>query len=228
MVRFEEAEGKSDDETKSGAYYRCFGDIGVAKLLSRVQSLIIKNGYELENIIKERTRDIHIMDLDEFLKIQIHEAGVRVAMKGTIKASTTMRGSKIEPDFIVFERKGTSQNCYIIELKDGHEFDTKSASKEHDNLHTFMSMNAMAIDNFQTYCKICGFNAQSRKEIQKGMKEKFALEQTMTGQELCNLLNLDYQRILDRRASDRIHNLQSIVSEFTALDAVQERLERDG
>ena len=228
MVRFEETKGKSDDETKNGAYYRCFGDIGVAKLLSRVQSLIIKNGYELENIIKERTRDIHIMDLDEFLKIQIHEAGVCVALKGTIKASTTMRGSKIEPDFIVFERKGTSQNCYIIELKDGHEFDTKSASKEHDNLHTFMSMNAMALDNFQTYCKICGFNAQSRKEIQKGMKEKFALEQTMTGQELCSLLNLDYQRILDRRASDRIHNLQSIVSEFTALDAVQERLERDG
>lgn len=35
--------------TKSGtgAYYRCFGHEGLEQLLSRVQSLIVKNGYEL-------------------------------------------------------------------------------------------------------------------------------------------------------------------------------------
>jgi hypothetical protein len=42
--------------TKSGtgAYYRCFGHEGLAQLLSRVQSLIVKNGYELMAKLKKK------------------------------------------------------------------------------------------------------------------------------------------------------------------------------
>ena len=42
MTRLETVEGKSLEEIKKGAYYRCFGNLDLASLLSRVQSLIIK------------------------------------------------------------------------------------------------------------------------------------------------------------------------------------------
>ena len=222
MVRLEDTVGKSLSAIKGGAYARCFGDLELSRLLSRVQSLIIKNGYELEKLITDLVSDLLIDDLDEFLSKQIMKQGVRIVEKKIIKKSDIIEGHSIEPDFIIFERVKSTQNCYIVELKDGHEFDTKSSAKEHANLNTFLSKNAMAFQYFQSYCKICGFNASSKEDIKAGFKNKIALSQALTGEDLCKLLNLDYGQIVQTRANDRIKNFERFLDDLMDISAVKE------
>ena len=225
MIHFREVQGKSLKDVYNGAYYRCFGNVEVAKLLSRVQSLIIKNGYELENIVKESTKDRHIENLDEFLSRQIMSSGTFLVTKKVIKASKVIQGHGIEPDFLVFNREESSQMCHVIELKDGHEFDTKSSAKEHANLRQFITMNADALTYFKVYANIVGFNASTREEIRTGFKNKIDLDQAMTGEEFCELVDLDYQTILDNRAQDRIDNMDVLINEILKISEIRDVLE---
>ena len=204
-----------------GAYARCFEDLELSSLLSRIQALIIKNGYALERMIIDLITDILIEDLGKFLSVQIMKKGIRVAEKKVIKEWNKIQGHSIEPDFIIFERVESAQKCYIVELKDGYEFDTKSSAKEHTNLNTFLSKNAMALQNFQSYCKICGFNTSSREEIKTGFKNKIALSQAMTGTELCNILNLNYDEIRKARAYDKKENFHQFMTSLTNIDSVK-------
>ena len=220
MVKLENITGKSLEEVEGGAYDRCFGDIELSRLLSRVQSLIIKNGLELERLITKGVESVLIDDLDEFLSIQIMDEGIRVAKKSVIKRSEMIEGHSIEPDFLVFQHVKKTQNCYIVELKDGHEFDTKSSAKEHANLHTFVSKKAMALRDFRSFCKIVGFNARTREEIHIGFKNKIALEQAMTGEEFCMLLGLDYKQIIKQRKEDARANFHNFVNEILGIDSV--------
>lgn len=39
MVRLDSVSGKVQEDIEKGAYYRCFGNVGLSQLLSKVQSL---------------------------------------------------------------------------------------------------------------------------------------------------------------------------------------------
>ena len=108
----------------------------------------------------------------------------------------------------------------VVELKDGHEFDTKSSAKEQANLHTFLSKNAMALGDFRSFCKIVGFNANTKEEIQVGFKNKIALEQAMTGEEFCMLLGLDYKQIVHQRREDAKANYDNFINELLSIDSI--------
>ena len=224
MTRLDEVKRKSIAEIKTGAYYRCFGDVQIASIFSRVQGLVIKNGYELEKLVTEFAASLLIDDLDDFLQDQIMTIGVRMVEKKVIKTSNLIEGHGIEPDFMVFERTGSNQRCYIIELKDGHEFDTKSSAKESQNLRTFLSKNAYALQYYNSYYKIVGFNAQTHEEIVVGFKQKIAPDQAMTGAEFCELLGIDYDVIRALRAQDRDYNLDQIIGELLLIDEVRTRI----
>lgn len=226
MTRLDEVKRKTIAELEAGAYYRCFGDAQLASIFSMVAGLVSMNGNELEKLIPSFAKHLLIDDLDEFLQDQIMDIGVRLVEKKVIKASNSLEGHGIEPDFIVFKREGSSQFCYIIELKDGHVFDTKSSAKESQNLRTFLSKNADALHYYNSYCKIVGFNAQTHEEIVIGFKQKIALDQAMTGSEFCELLGINYDLIRDVRAQDREHNLDSIVDELLLIDEIRTRIEK--
>ena len=221
MAKLSEIQGRSFAAGGGAAYMRCFGDPELSVLLSRVQSLIIRNGFELERLIADIMKDSLIGDLDDFLSYQIMDPGVRMATKKTVKAAKTVAGNQIEPDFMVFERTGPTQRCYIIELKDGHEFDTKSSAKEQANLEQFLAMNAAPLQFYHTYGKICGFNARTREEIQVGFKGRIDIEEAMTGLEFCQLIGVDYQRIVDIRANDRQANFAQFLDELMNIDSIR-------
>ena len=221
MIKLYEVKGKTPTQIENGAYYRCFGNVELAQILSRVQSLIIKNGYELERMVTDMTADRHIVDLDNFLSHQIMSTGTLLVTKSVIKKCRAIQGYGIEPDFIVFQRIESSQICYVVELKDGHEFDTKSSAKEHANLRQFVTTNANPLRYFQIYTKIVGFNAQSQEEIRIGFKNKIDQDQAMTGKEFCDLLELNYEEILDTRAKDRETNFNQLVKELIEIPKVQ-------
>ena len=72
----------------------------------------------------------NVDDLDAFLEQEIMPDGVLIARKQQIKRSNTLDFAGAEPDFMVFRRRRNIQFCHIVELKDGHVFDTKKASAE--------------------------------------------------------------------------------------------------
>ena len=221
MAKLSEVQGKPVSDGGGASYIRCFGDTELGHLLSRVQSLIIRNGFELERLVTEAIGNRLIDDLDDFLSYQIMQPGVRVAVKKTIKKSNTLVGSNIEPDFLVFERSTSSQRCYIVELKDGHEFDTKSSAKEQANLHEFLNLNAAPFQYYQSHCRICGFNAETKAEIQQGFKWKIDIDEAMTGREFCELVGVNYDQIVNMRANDRQINFDQFISDLMSIDRVR-------
>jgi len=224
MVRFDQVPGKAVEKVRGGAYYRCFGNEELAHLLSRVQSLIIRYGTELEKMVLRYTEDRQIDDLDDFLSRQIMGRGVLLASKAVIKRAETVQGYGIEPDFMIFKREGNTQSCYLVELKDGHEFDTKSSAKEHANLRQFLSKNADALKWFEAYGRVVGFNAETQEEIWVGFKKKISLEQAMTGRQFCELLEIDYDQMAATRAEDRARNFNSFIDDLAGIEQVREAL----
>jgi hypothetical protein len=131
MALIENRKGRDD-----GGYTRLFGDPLLGQLLSRVQSAVIASGSELERFVIENARTLD--DVDRFLEMDVIPEGVAVAPKKILKKSRLINYAGVEPDFVVFERRGKRHHCYLIELKDGDTFDTKKAAGERESLHRFM------------------------------------------------------------------------------------------
>ena len=96
--------------------------------------------------------------------------------------------------------------------RDDDEFDTKSSAKEQANLREFLSMNAAPSQYYRSYCQICGFNAETKSEIQQGCKWKIDIDEAMTGREFCELVGVDYDRIVNIRANYRQANFDQFIN----------------
>ena len=165
----------------------------------------------------------NIGDLDTFLEQEIMPDGVFLVRKSQIKRSSTLDFAGSEPDFMVFKRHHGIQSCHIIELKDGHVFDTKKASAEHEAMHGFIQRNAQHIQyRFQAH--FCAFNQQDRNVIWEGFKKRIALEEVMTGPEFCKLLEIDYDAIVRARRADGPDNVEFFLSELVRIEPVRQRL----
>ena len=205
----------------SGAYERLFGDPQLGALASKVQSAVISSGNELERMIAARVTNIE--DLDEFLVREIMPEGVFVARKRQMKQCQTLDFAGAEPDFMVFKRRHNNQACHIIELKDGHVFDTKKASAERQAMHGFIERNARHIQyRFQAH--FCAFNQDDRHAIWDGFKRRITLEEAMTGREFCELLEIDYDAIVATRQADGPDNADYFLSELVRIEPVRQRL----
>ena len=142
MARIERREPK---ET-SGGYERLFGDPGLGLLMSKVQGTVISSGSELERMIVARVRKID--DLDVFLRDETMPDGVFIAPKKQVKNCRSLDFPEGEPDFLIFKRRDGQQLCHVVELKDGHVFDTKKASAEHAAPPSSMAMRQSSSTGF--------------------------------------------------------------------------------
>lgn len=106
--------------------------------------------------------------------------GVFLVRKRQMKASETLDFSGSKPDFMVFKRRDNQQRCHIIELKDGHVFDTKKASAERQAMHGFTERNAPHLP-YVVSSHFCAFNQNDKEEA-------------MTSREFCELLEIDYDQ----------------------------------
>lgn len=213
----------SNPKDVSGGYMRVFDDEELGLVLSKVQSAVIRAGKELENIIKDQTQTID--DLDEFLKLEIMPDGVFVANKSQMKDCNTLNFAGSDPDFIIFGHKDNRPHCYIVELKDGHNFDTKKAPGEHRSMRAFVSENAPRLPCTSTI-HFCAFNKDNREEIVKGFKNAISKEEAMTGREFCELLELNYDEIVESRRGDGEENITYFVSELVKVRVVREELKK--
>lgn len=216
---------KAKGRREGSGYERLFGNADLGYLMSRVQATVISSGSELERFIKSQVN--LIPDLDEFLELEIMPEGVFVADKKVVKKSKKIDFAGAEPDFIIFKRREDKQRCHLVELKDGDTFDTKKAAAEHTNMHSFISLNAQYIP-YIVQAHFCSFNQDSRESIVIGFKNKITKEEAMTGREFCDLIELNYDEIIQSRTSQGPENIRYFLSELLRIDAVLDYLKNAG
>lgn len=202
----------SNPKTSSGGYNRVFNNENLGKLIQKVQSTVISNGNELEKIILEKSNVIN--DLDEFLS-QKNIKGVFLCPKKVIKTSK-YKLEEHEPDLVIFEISESNRNCYIIELKDGDNFDTKKSQGEFEGLEKYKNHLGSKI-TFITNFFICSFNQNEKELIVKGFKNVFNINQVMTGRQLCDLLKIDYDKIIENRKKDAEDNKKYFIEELVKI-----------
>lgn len=217
MAKIRDAKGRRENQSPSG-YSRLFGNIALGNLLSKVQAAVISSGNELERLILERCKKIS--DFDNFVTdLDNRSPGIFVATKRQIKKSKKVE-SRFEPDLLAFDL--VHRICYVIEVKDGDQFDTKKSEGERNTLHSFRSDVASVLPfSFKIY--MCSFNAPSKESIYHGLKHKFPLDELMTGKELCDLLGIDYDEILDIRKQDQEDNIDYFVESLKNIPEILNR-----
>ncbi len=212
----------SERQTKdsTGGYERVFGNKELGDLITKVHATSIANGNELEKLINLYVGNRKIENLDEFLLDDTMPEGVYLANKKSIKRSNVFKTKDSEPDFLVFSRMNGTQTCHVIELKDGHVFDTKKAAAEYSNLKNFVQTNASKIP-YAFLARVVGFNRDEKEDIVSGFKNKISIDEAMTGKEFCDLVEIDYTKIIEDRKSDQKENFEYFINEFLGIPEVQ-------
>lgn len=216
MALIENAKGRRAGQAPSG-YTRLFGISALGNLMSRVQGAVISSGTELEHLIIDRCKRID--DLDKFITDmnQSTESGVWVATKKQVKDSKIIN-SKYEPDFLGFRLD--KRMCYVVEVKDGDQFDTKKASGEYQTLHNFTNDISQELP-FSMRIFMCSFNAPDVEAVFQGLKRKFSRDELLTGKGLCALFDIDYDEIIKIRTSEQQGNLEYFVEQLVAIPSIR-------
>lgn len=214
----------SDSKPKgsSDGYLRAFGNPELATLISKIQGTVSSAGRELKRMILKRVKN-KIENLDEFLKQEIMPNGVFIASKEKIKKCKTLDSSQAEPDFLIFKRQGGQQKCHVVELKDGHQFDNKRARAERDIIHSFVEQNGHKLP-YIVEAHICCFNQADRASIVKGFKNEISLAEALTGKEFCQLLEIDYAEIVEKRKKDQPGNMEYFLKELVRIEPIKKTL----
>ena len=215
----------SKPRNPSGGFNRLFNDDALGGLMSKVQSTVIANGSELENLITARAPAVE--DLDRALEDPSScEPGTYLVPKKQMKKSNICRiqtidisGERVklpEPDFLILQIGDGRNRCDVVELKDGHVFDTKKSQAEKDGLVEYAQKLGTKIP-YSTDHHICCFNQEDPKEIQKGLKNGFQPEEILTGRQFREKLNLDYEEIQICREEDARDNTDFFFEELAKL-----------
>ena len=215
----------SNPKNISGSYNRILGDDELGYLISKIQSTAISSGTELEKIIKQMASELILSELDNFFENDDalkNENSTFLIPKESIKKSKYIDFPKHEPDFLILKRKDSERRCHIIELKDGHVFDTKKVYGEKEALEKFEIYIAKKIQ-YKTFIHICCFNKTNKKEIYDGMKRAFSKEEIITGEEFCKMLNINYQAIVNKRKEDAEKNFDYFLGELAKIDSIRKK-----
>lgn len=221
MAVIERMRGRRASQSPSG-YSRLFGDCLLGNLLSRVQGAVIASGTELEKLIWERVHQVPDFDLFVTKQVKSTKSGIWVARKEQVKVSKYIRAN-YEPDFLAFDLRG--RVCYVVEVKDGDQFDTKKSSSEYAMLHAFADSVRYAIP-LEYQIRICCFNTNDKEQIYVGLKRKFSLSEILTGKELCSLFRINYDDIVAARYRDQAANLEYLVRELLRIPRVRDLVGR--
>ena len=179
---------------KSG-YVEVLGNIELSNLITDIHSTKISNGTQLELILESKIKEsLLIKDLDAFLKTDNHKSGVYLVNKQTLKKSKKFEG-RIWVDFLIIEISNSKKMCYIIELKSGSVLDTGKSESERYKLGKFQDMLSKKV-TYETSIFIVSFHEKEKDIIKKGFKNKFNINEIMTGIEMCQLLGINYEEVL--------------------------------
>ena len=127
------------------------------------------------------------------------------------------------PDFFLVSEKYAFRHCYIVELKDGHLFDTKKVAAESQAMRNFIERHAQNL-RYKMSSHFCAFNQHDREAIRTGFKNRISPQEAMTGREFCELLEIEYDEIVERRKADGPANVTYFLEELVKIEPVRNRL----
>ena len=93
-------------------------------------------------------------------------------------------------------------------------------------MHSFIAKNAQHLQ-YIVRAHFCCFNQDNKQAIIDGFKKKIAPEEAMTGREFCQLLEIDYDEIVENRSMQSPDNLDYFLSELVKIDSVKSWLEKN-
>ena len=228
MTLLSDAAMKKKHKT-SGSYGRLFDDEKIGLVMSDVQSTAIRNGNELEKLIERYSNPLTNSDTCNL----INEIKSGTIQNGTyLLSKDSYRGTAIaipnhEPDYIVVRANDTSIKIVVVEMKDGDDFDTKKSNAE---LETLTACKDFIENNFEisTDYALCCFNQKSRQNIVRGLKNRFDEAHVMTGNEFCELIDIEYETIINERKSDAADNVMELARRLADCDNFVAALETLG
>jgi hypothetical protein len=217
-----------------GGYTRLLGNAKLGSLISKLHATVITNGTELEKIILQRVNNVMTEEkFDNFLNGEL-DMGNYVITKKLFKSKIQdALNTNYQPDFmiiIVNENK-----IYIIELKDGDAFDTKKAAGElstlldvKNSMETFLGrkFKKSNLKKYDVEIKFCSFNQLNKQKIVEGLKNRIDLNMAMNGQELCQLMGIDYNEIVELRKQEQDENLKYFIEKIQEIPEVKNMLDQ--
>jgi hypothetical protein len=220
MVKLSNSKPKSGGEAQT----RILGNEKLGYLLSQVQSAMIRSGNELEELIREAISEENLITLDTLKttmrntedKIPSIQVVYKPSRPDPINSSKT-----IQADFLIVDN--VSKHFTLIEIKDGHEFDTKKSSAELKNLRDITSWLAQEFP-YSANFYICGFNQEDKETIINGLKRRFTEEQVLTGRELCQKMKIDYDAIRERRKADQVQNRMYFLRKLLEIEDIRSEI----
>ncbi len=228
MTRLSDTSMKKKYKT-SGSYGRLFDDDKIGLVISDVQSTAIRNGNELEKIIECRSNPLknsEVRDLINEIKSRTIQDGIYLLSKDSYR-NTEISVPNHEPDYIIVQANEMNVKITVIEMKDGDDFDTKKSDGELETLTACKDFIEQRF-NISTDYALCCFNQKSHCNIVQGLKNRFDESHVMTGEEFCELVNIDYKAILNERKSDATDNVTELVRRLIACDKFVVALESLG
>lgn len=215
MVKLSESKGKAGESA-----VRIFGNARLGVLLSKFQAVVIRSGFELEVTIKEKIPNDLLTTLDSLSNptADIKDApAIQVVFKPSRPDPENSRKS-IEADFLIVDN--TTRRFMLVEVKEGHVFDTKKADGELSSLKSITGWLAQEYP-YTTQYYICCFNQDNKGEIVAGTKKRFSIDHVITGREFCDKIGIDYDAIRQQRNADQIENRRYFLTEMLAIPEIR-------
>jgi hypothetical protein len=218
MVKLRESQGKSGE-----SFARIFGNERMAVLLSKLQSAIIRSGFELETMLEAAVSPEIITTLDDLAEIAYDASSrppVQVVFKPARPDPENPRKS-IEADLLIVDN--IQRLFMLVEVKEGYVFDTKKADGELTSLKNITAWLAQEFAYRAQYF-LCSFNQENKEEIVQGSKKRFSLNHVLTGRELCTIIGIDYDDMCVERERDQQENRQYFLSELLAIPEIRQEI----
>jgi hypothetical protein len=210
MVKIEESKGSSGE-----SFTRIFGNERMGALFSKVQASVIRSGFELEEEIYAAVSPEIVTTLDSLNDISQdtnNKPPIQIVFKPE-KPDPDDKKKSVQADFLIVDN--LARRFSLVEVKEGHVFDTKKADGEVASLKNITSWLAQEFA-YRTHYYLCSFNQESREEIVLGTKKRFTLDHVLTGREFCDMINIDYDKLREKRTANqeanRLYFLHSLLT----------------
>ena len=190
----------------SGSYLRLIGNNEYAQLMTKIQSAVISQGKELEKeinaLICEKYPEQVIKKLSDFMNLISHDHIKKEFYFLDVKIYRQfLKNSKIKeiksPDFvIIFIYKNF---VYVVELKEGYDFDTKKSAGEKEHLEKIQKDLQTVLPKFNVKYYFCSFYAENIDQMYNGLKKEFNKNNLWTGKDFFKFISLDYNKFINYR-----------------------------
>jgi len=179
-------------------------------LISKCHASVISSGNELEDFLASKLKNTNGIAISNINKQN------RVFKDAKTDASGKKHNITID---CVIDRDG---KIILIELKDGDAFDNKKVEGEVDSLkeaRDYIVKNRKLREQDIIF-RYCSFNARNHEQVEKGTRGRLPKDFAMTGKELCELLGLDFDKIVQERKKNQEENLNFFISELKKIPEI--------